>query len=960
MQSFIPSVTDKTPNLQTIRFSDGTTLSSGKYVDDFHVRKKLRTVDRAFFDKDVIVKGDLFVEGLLSLNTLSLDDLKTETITNDKDGGSIVFQIKNVSNVLRPVFSFLTSTNSSQQPLSFGASNGIFRRIDHCSTLNLRDEDYDPSAVGATETNTAFLSFKNGVITLCNNTNAKNIIFQNKNAGNILQNVLVLNTSDVTINIPTILFHTLDLNSDTAINRRITASRYRFYDENETNLTTRGSIHSTGTQFHYYANSTSSSHVFQVNNSTPVQVTPLTISSNNLTVTVPIDLNSTTSGNRNFNAGRINLYDTNVSAPTIRSFIDCTNNEMNIETLETPSLTANQGQFNFFRKDSTGVRYVHMRMFGMARVDCATDINTVVFVRPTLWTQRSSYEGRSRFMYNPGATSQIDLCDFRDEASAKGILFIPNCIAGGYNGIVSAGDSVITGRQNTSGGPPALSNNLVLTQWVANDIGNHGGRPILGIKLSTTRTQTVSNVNTTVGSIQIRCGTQNITFTNTIVRTINNIEPEYGFDSSNTTSTVVSGQVTFQNTIAQSEGNAALISQTPSFATLSSINALKRTNFQLTSASATTSNAGSGGTANPVVEMFDISQVNGATKGFMFLPNSSNQSWNPLIGANDSVISTRDGVYNNSPGLSTGLTMTVPTNIALGIRLLHRAYADSSSSVPNTESNLFLTSGNAQMTITHRVSTSSNFSIFDFNPSIRLIASNGIDREIRNLSAIRWLDNKNGSSGGTSTAIITYDTTSTTYNGLAAFGMNYMLNDGNNPRHRFFCNDTDGTLRMPFQIGHSNIIIASPIYCNYVTDENGAVVNGPSSIQHIGFQKQIALSIYSIANLDTPQNAGSFTLEKGSWIVHLQITFSQSFDRIYTELLFGISTSSTTFATTFPWNMSNRNWNDFRMDGSTNIKDSNCSVTLTTDTTLYVLLQVVDDSATTSTVTPRITCMRVG
>lgn len=55
--------TNPNPFLKSITFGDGSKLSSANTVDDFHIRKKLRTEQKADFIKDVEIQGDLIVHG---------------------------------------------------------------------------------------------------------------------------------------------------------------------------------------------------------------------------------------------------------------------------------------------------------------------------------------------------------------------------------------------------------------------------------------------------------------------------------------------------------------------------------------------------------------------------------------------------------------------------------------------------------------------------------------------------------------------------------------------------------------------------------------------------------------------------------------------------------------------------------------------------------------------------------
>lgn len=73
MNSYTPIVTNN-PHFSSIFFNDGSSLSSARYFDDVHVRKKLKTGEDASFDKDVSITGKLTVTGQVVFESTSIPD----------------------------------------------------------------------------------------------------------------------------------------------------------------------------------------------------------------------------------------------------------------------------------------------------------------------------------------------------------------------------------------------------------------------------------------------------------------------------------------------------------------------------------------------------------------------------------------------------------------------------------------------------------------------------------------------------------------------------------------------------------------------------------------------------------------------------------------------------------------------------------------------------------------------
>lgn len=71
---------DPNPRFKSIRFPDGSQLTSAGEVQDFHVRKRLRVDNDSLFDQDVDIEGDLIVKGNVTFVSTNIPDTSQQYV----------------------------------------------------------------------------------------------------------------------------------------------------------------------------------------------------------------------------------------------------------------------------------------------------------------------------------------------------------------------------------------------------------------------------------------------------------------------------------------------------------------------------------------------------------------------------------------------------------------------------------------------------------------------------------------------------------------------------------------------------------------------------------------------------------------------------------------------------------------------------------------------------------------
>lgn len=71
---------DPNPRFKSVRFPDGSQLTSASEAQDFHVKKKLRVDNNSLFDQDVDIEGDLIVKGNVTFVSTNIPDTSQQYV----------------------------------------------------------------------------------------------------------------------------------------------------------------------------------------------------------------------------------------------------------------------------------------------------------------------------------------------------------------------------------------------------------------------------------------------------------------------------------------------------------------------------------------------------------------------------------------------------------------------------------------------------------------------------------------------------------------------------------------------------------------------------------------------------------------------------------------------------------------------------------------------------------------
>lgn len=71
---------DPNPRFRSVRFHDGSQLTSASETQDFHVKKKLKVDNNSLFDKDVDIEGDLIVKGNVTFVSTNIPDTSQQYV----------------------------------------------------------------------------------------------------------------------------------------------------------------------------------------------------------------------------------------------------------------------------------------------------------------------------------------------------------------------------------------------------------------------------------------------------------------------------------------------------------------------------------------------------------------------------------------------------------------------------------------------------------------------------------------------------------------------------------------------------------------------------------------------------------------------------------------------------------------------------------------------------------------
>lgn len=122
MQSYTPRQTT-TPSVSSVTFPDGSRQVSARVFDDMHIRKKLKTDQKAEFMQDVEIYGPLHIHGILTTDSGTIDSETQHYVDVEMD----------------KIFALIGWNNETSKWITSNTSNGAHHNLDYRITTFTND-----------------------------------------------------------------------------------------------------------------------------------------------------------------------------------------------------------------------------------------------------------------------------------------------------------------------------------------------------------------------------------------------------------------------------------------------------------------------------------------------------------------------------------------------------------------------------------------------------------------------------------------------------------------------------------------------------------------------------------------------------------------------------------------------------------------------------------------------------